>query len=122
MFGNKRSELHFLDIEGVYVLLDLAESCEHSLKRVTISCLCTILENAKSFQYVVEWSSSRNAQNSSQMLIKLYQDEDVRFGVTQEHGILQNIDRPLNPNDSYVVRKSNIETPSQEAANLNTSG
>ena len=28
VFGNKRSELHFLDIEGVYVLLDLAESCE----------------------------------------------------------------------------------------------
>ena len=25
VFGNKRSELHFLDIEGVYVLLDLAE-------------------------------------------------------------------------------------------------
>ena len=28
VFGNKRSELHFLDIEGVYVLLDLAENCE----------------------------------------------------------------------------------------------
>ena len=28
VFGNKRSEIHFLDIEGVYVLLDLAENCE----------------------------------------------------------------------------------------------
>jgi hypothetical protein len=28
VFGNKRSELHFLDIEGVYVLLDLIESCD----------------------------------------------------------------------------------------------
>lgn len=28
VFGNKRSELHFLDIEGVYILLDLAENCE----------------------------------------------------------------------------------------------
>lgn len=81
VFGNKRSELHFLDIEGVYVLLDLAESCEQSLKRVCISSLCTILENAKSFQYFVEWSSSKSQLNSSQMLIKLYKDEDNRFGV-----------------------------------------
>lgn len=49
VFGNKRSELHFLDIEGVYVLLDLAESCEQSLKRLCLSAICTILENPKSF-------------------------------------------------------------------------
>jgi hypothetical protein len=49
VFGNKRSELHFLDIEGVYLLLDLIESCEWSLKRIALSSLCTILENNKSF-------------------------------------------------------------------------
>lgn len=49
VFGNKRSELHFLDIEGVYVLLDLLENCESTLKRLTLSSLCTILENNKSF-------------------------------------------------------------------------
>lgn len=49
VFGNKRSEIHFLDIEGVYVLLDLAENCEESLKRLCLSALCTILENVKSF-------------------------------------------------------------------------
>ena len=47
--GNKRSESHFLDIEGIYVLLDLIETCETSLKRLTLSSLCTILENNKSF-------------------------------------------------------------------------
>jgi hypothetical protein len=49
VYGNKRSELHFLDIEGVYVLLDLIETCEESLKRVALASLCTILENNKSF-------------------------------------------------------------------------
>ena len=49
IFGNKRSELHFLDIEGVYVLLDLLEECEEALRRLTMSSLCTILENNKSF-------------------------------------------------------------------------
>lgn len=49
VFGNKRSELHFLDIEGVYVLLDLAESSEECLKRLCLSSICTVLENPKSF-------------------------------------------------------------------------
>jgi hypothetical protein len=49
VYGNKRSEIHFLDIEGVYVLLDLIETCEESLKRLSLASLCTILENSKSF-------------------------------------------------------------------------
>lgn len=40
------------------------------------------------------------------MLIKLFQDEDNRFGVVNEHGVLQNSERPLNPNDSYLNRKN----------------
>ena len=48
IFGNKRSELHFLDVEGVQILLDLIESCDYTLKRIALSCLCTILENKKS--------------------------------------------------------------------------
>ena len=77
-----------MDIEGVYVLLDFAESCEQSLKRLCLSAICTILENPKSFQYFVEWSSSRSTINASQLLVKLYQEEDKRFGVKMENGIL----------------------------------
>ena len=72
VYGNKRSELHFLDIEGVYVLLDLIETCEESLKRVALASLCTILENSKSFQYFIEWNSTRTSLNATQLLIKLY--------------------------------------------------
>jgi hypothetical protein len=97
VFGNKRSELHFLDIEGVYVLLDLIESCETSLKRLTLSSLCTILENNKSFQYFVEWNSSKTTINATQLLIKLYEEEDNRFLVKYTNGILSNIERPLLP-------------------------
>ena len=65
VFGNKRSEIHFLDIEGVYVLLDLIETCEESLKRVSLASLCTILENSKSFQYFIEWNSTRTSLNAT---------------------------------------------------------
>jgi len=40
------------------------------------------------------------------MLVKLYQNEDKRFGVQNENGILQNTERPLNPNDSFFARKN----------------
>lgn len=105
VFGNKRSELHFLDIEGVQGLLDLIETCTYTLKRLALSCLCSILENNKSFQYVVEWSSRKNSQNATQLLIKLYQEEDKRFGVQLGRGILQNIERPLFPKLSYLISK-----------------
>ena len=97
VFGNKRSELHFLDIEGVYVLLDLIENSEYSLKRLTLSSLCTILENNKSFQYFVEWNSSKSTINATQLLIRLYENEDTRFFVTYLNGILSNVERPLLP-------------------------
>lgn len=90
IFGNKRSEAHFLDIEGVYVILDLIEACEWTLKRIALSCLCTILENSKAFQYFVEWNSQKTSINATQMLIQLYREEDKRFGVDYQNGILIN--------------------------------
>lgn len=106
VFGNKRSELHFLDLEGVYVLLDLIETCEESLKRLTLASLCTLLENNKSFQYFIEWNSSRTSLNATQLLIKLYDMEDSRFGVKYNvEGVLETLERPLVPRESYLKRK-----------------
>jgi hypothetical protein len=105
VFGNKRSEIHFLDVEGVYVLLDLMETCEYTVKRLACSCLCTILENAKSFSYFVEWNSKKTSINASQLLVELYKNEDKRFGVTFNDGILNNGERPLFPEISYLKQK-----------------
>lgn len=105
VFGNKRSELHFLDVEGVSVLLDLIETCEYTVKRLAISCLCTILENAKSFSYFVEWNSKVTSINASQLLIELYKTEDKRFGVVLNDGLITCVERPLFPEISYLKQK-----------------
>ena len=105
MFDNKRSQLHFLDIDGVQVLLDLTETCEYTLKRLTLSCLCTLLENNKSFQSFVEWNSHKSGLNATQLLIRLYEEENKRFGVKIENGILLNTVRPLFPKLSYLIQK-----------------
>ena len=105
VFDNKRSQLHFLDIDGVQVLLDLTETCEYTLKRLTLSCLCTLLENNKSFQSFVEWNSHKSGLNATQLLIRLYEEENKRFGVKIENGILLNSVRPLFPKLSYLIQK-----------------
>ena len=81
VFGNKRSEIHFLDIDGVQNLLNLVETSEYTIKRLALSNLCTILESTKSFKYFVEWNSKKTSVNATQMLIELYAKEDVRYGV-----------------------------------------
>ena len=87
------------------MLLDLIEGCEYTLKRLSLSCLCTVLENPKSFQYFVEWNSHRSSMNATQLLIKLYQEENARYGVRFEKGILQDVERPLLPKLSYLIAK-----------------
>jgi hypothetical protein len=116
VFDNKRSQLHFLDIEGVQVLLDLIENCEYTLKRLALSCLCTLLENKKSFQSFVEWNSHKSGLNATQLLIRLYEDENKRFGVEVTDGILQNTERPLFPKLSYLIQKYANEDDINEIA------
>lgn len=109
VFGNKRSEIHFLDIDGVQNLLNLIEQSEYTIKRLALSNLCTILECAKSFKYFVEWNSNRSSINATQMLIGLYAQEDLRFGVVVKDGIIKNTSRPLFPLVSYLKQKYSFD-------------
>ena len=114
VYGNKRSEIHFLDIDGVQNLLNLVETSDYTLKRLALSSLCTILENTKSFKHFIEWNSKQSSVNATQMLISLYAKEDVRFGVLVEDGILKNNERPLFPRVSYLKQKYDSD-PRMEA-------
>lgn len=87
------------------MLLDLIESCEYTLKRLALSCLCTLLENKKAFQSFVEWNSQKSGLNATQLLIQLYEQENMRFGVQIQDGILRNTERPLFPKLSYLIQK-----------------
>jgi len=109
VYGNKRSEIHFMEIEGVYILLDLLEESDECLRRLILSSICTILHNDKVFKYFVEWNSSKTTISASQLLIKLFEYEDKRYGVEYDNGIIKSIDRPLFPKSSYFSKKENIE-------------
>jgi len=85
-------------------LLELIEKCDATIKRLALSCLNTILENNKSFQFFVEWNSKITGHNATQLLIKVFKEEDKRFNVSIDNGVLQDIFRPLLPKTSYLAR------------------
>lgn len=53
----------------------------------------------------MEWNSHKSSLNATQLMIKLYQEENVRFGVRFDKGILQDVERPLLPKLSYLIQK-----------------
>jgi len=106
VFQNKRSELLFLDIEGVNVLLDLLETCNSIHRRLILSSVCHLLQNQAACGYFVDWTSAKTMRNASQLLIELYREEEERYGVEYENGILQNVERPLVPLN--VTKKSGL--------------
>ena len=55
------------------------------------------LENKKAESYFQDWTSSETSQSSIQLLLSIYQQEDEKFGVKYSHGVLQELDFPLNP-------------------------
>jgi hypothetical protein len=67
------------------------------------------LQNGKVFKYFVEWNSSKTTINATQLLIRLYEDEDRRFSVEYKNGIIKSAERPLFPETSYYVRKEKEE-------------
>eukprot|EP01017_Pseudomicrothorax_dubius_P021573 TRINITY_DN23227_c0_g1_i2.p1 TRINITY_DN23227_c0_g1~~TRINITY_DN23227_c0_g1_i2.p1 ORF type:complete len:284 (-),score=84.64 TRINITY_DN23227_c0_g1_i2:85-936(-) len=97
VLGNKKNEAAFLDNEGFYVLLDFLETCDEMHKKQCLSAICSLIENQKAIDYFCEWNSSRTMINATQLLISIYEKEDLKFGVKYKEGVLQNIDRPLNP-------------------------
>lgn len=94
--------------------MEFLETCGLLQRKMSLSCLCYLIENPKAINYFCDWNSSRTMINSTQLLIKLYELEDQRFGVKYKDGILQDIDRPLNPK----TRKATTPEPQQQRGTL----
>ena len=97
VFGNKKNEEFFLENEGFYILLEFLESCLKIHYKQVLSAISSILENEESLRYFDDWTSSYNSFNTTQLLIKIYIEEDKKFKVDYKKGIIQNLEKPLNP-------------------------
>ena len=78
-----------------------------------------MVENQKAIQMYVEWDSARTTINATQLMIRLYTKEDLRFGVQYENGVLKNSDWPLNPKEDKSKSQS-IQNAMNTASKENT--
>ncbi len=99
ILGSRRSEERFLNSQGLFDLLEFIEVCEYSHRKLSLSCLSYLTENSKTISEFLSWNGEKSMLNATQLLLKLYAEEDERFGVKYESGIITNKKKPLVPED-----------------------
>ena len=106
VMGNKRNEEQFIEIDGLITIFELLEQSDDIHTKIILSCLASLVDNKRSFSYFIQWKSNSNSNiDATKLLINLYREEDKKYGVKYTNGVLENIERPINPNTSYEKRK-----------------
>ena len=108
VIGNKRNEEQFIELDGLFTLFEILEQSDEIHSKTILSCIASLVDNKRSFSYFIQWKSNNSNSNidATKLLIAIYRDEDRKYGVEYENGILKNFNgRPLNPKTSYKIRK-----------------
>jgi len=108
IIGNKRNEEQFIELDGLFTLFELLEESDAIHIKIILSCIASLVDNKRSFSYFIQWKSYNSNANidATKLLINIYREEDKKYGVEYEDGILRNYNgRPLNPTTSYNDKK-----------------
>lgn len=106
IIGNKRNEEQFIELDGLFTLFELLEQSDDIHIKIILSCIASLVDNKRSFSYFIQWKSNANSNiDTTKLLINIYRNEDKKYGVEFENGILVNKLRPINPKTSYRIRK-----------------
>jgi len=106
VIGNKRNEEQFIELDGLFTLFELLEQSDDIHIKIILSCIASLVDNKRSFSYFIQWKSNSNSNiDTTKLLINIYRNEDKKYGVEYDNGILKNKERPINPKTSYSLRK-----------------
>jgi hypothetical protein len=107
VIGNKRNEEQYIELEGLITLFQLLEQSDEIHIKIILSCIASLVDNKRSFSYFIQWKSDTNSNiDTTKLLISIYRNEDKKYGVIYENGILINENgRPNNPKTSYHIKK-----------------
>jgi hypothetical protein len=115
--GNKKSEGHLLDCEGLDMLFALLEVGPPMMRFQVIGLIADILSNAAAVPYAVTWRSSRDLISLTQLMLRLWTEEERRLGDQRPNGVLRSLKDPLAPSSSEddMLREEEGENSSPEA-------
>ncbi len=94
--GNRKSEVRFIDIDGVDALLDLIEQAPASMHRQILGCISDLVRNRRAKSYFRAWRSSASMRGAAVILLRMWSAEELRLRIKNgEKGMLANLDAPL---------------------------
>jgi len=95
VIGNKSSEARFLHVEGQDGLLDLLEICPALMRSQICGVLADLVKNDRSLPYLTAWRSDRSMMSAVQLLMVLWEEEEVRLRVQRNNGVIVDLWKPL---------------------------
>lgn len=84
--------------------MEFIESCDVIHRKLSLTCLSQLVENPKTATYFDDWNSIKTMRNSTGLLVKLYEEEENKYNVEYLDGVLQNLERPLNPRPNQKMQ------------------
>ena len=105
VIGNRKSEVRFIDNDGVDALLDLVEQVPAAMHRQIMGALADLCQNRRAQSYYRAWRSSTSMQGASTILLRMWSAEELRLRVRNgERGMVANLDAPLKGDLRPTVR------------------
>mmetsp|Transcript_44139 Transcript_44139/g.56561 ORF Transcript_44139/g.56561 Transcript_44139/m.56561 type:complete len:1219 (-) Transcript_44139:172-3828(-) len=93
--GNGRSEARLLAVGGMDALLNMLEMCPILMRHQTAGIIADLCENTHIVPYVKAWRSDRTMLSAVELLMRLFEDEEVRLMFDRPGGVITNLWEPL---------------------------
>eukprot|EP00741_Cyanophora_paradoxa_P004605 tig00000821_g4469.t1 len=93
--GHPRNEARFLNANGLAALLDLLDDCPELMRFQVMGCLADLLENPEARDLFFHWRSRRSARTAVRLLLAFWEEEEAKFGIADDRGLLANSEAPL---------------------------
>jgi hypothetical protein len=93
--GNPRSEARLLAVGGMDALLNMLEMCPILMRHQTAGIIADLCENSHIVPYVKAWKSDRTMLSAVELLMRLFEDEEVRLLFDRPGGVITNLWEPL---------------------------
>ena len=121
--GNRRSEARMLQAQGVDALLNMLEVCPLVMRHQVTGVIADLCRNERILPYVKAWRSDRTMLSATQLLMRVWEDEEMRLGFQRPDGVIQNLPQPLRKQMTSDARVVGSEpTPGQVAAKAAAKG
>ena len=93
--GNNRCEARLLEVEGQDALLDLLEVCPVLMRNQICGVLADLSMNKRCIPYLTAWRSDRSMVSAIQLMMRVWEEEEVRKKVARADGVINNLWLPL---------------------------